>query len=37
MVGERYERVLPTDLAAWDNPDADAWLPVQLVVEAAPP
>jgi RES domain len=36
VFGERYERVLLTDLAAWDNPDADAWLPVQLVVEAAP-
>jgi hypothetical protein len=36
VFGERYERVLLTDLAAWGNPDADAWLPVQLVVEAAP-
>ena len=36
MFGERYERVLLTDLAAWANPDPDAWLPVQAVVEEGP-
>jgi RES domain len=36
VFGERYERVLLTDLAAWRNPDVDAWLPVQAVVEQAP-
>jgi hypothetical protein len=36
IFGERYERVLLTDVAAWDNPDVDAWLPVQAVVEEAP-
>lgn len=36
VFGERYERVLLTDLAAWRNPDGDAWLPVQAVVEQAP-
>lgn len=36
VFGERYEKVLLTDLAAWRNPDRDAWLPVQPVVEAGP-
>jgi RES domain-containing protein len=36
VFGERYERVLLTDLAAWANPDPDAWLPVQAVVEEGP-
>ena len=36
IFGERYERVLLTDVAAWPNPDADAWLPVQAVVEEGP-
>jgi hypothetical protein len=36
LFGERYERVLLTDVAAWDNPDANAWLAVQPVVEAGP-
>ena len=36
VFGERYERVLLTDVAAWPNPDVDAWLPVQTVVESGP-
>lgn len=36
VFGERYEKVLLTDVAAWDNPDADAWLPCQAVVEDGP-
>ena len=36
VFGERYERVLLTDVAAWPNPDVDAWLPVQVVVEEGP-
>jgi hypothetical protein len=36
MFGERYEKVLLTDLAAWKNPDVNAWLPVQPVVEEGP-
>ena len=36
VFGERYEKVLLTDPAAWRNPDADAWLPCQRVVEEAP-
>jgi hypothetical protein len=36
VFGERYERVLLTDVAAWRNPDVDAWLPVQAVVEDGP-
>jgi RES domain-containing protein len=36
LFGERYEKVLLTDPAAWANPDPDAWLPCQLVVEQAP-
>jgi RES domain-containing protein len=36
LFGERYEKVLLTDLAAWDNPDVDAWLPCQSVVEEGP-
>jgi hypothetical protein len=36
VFGERYERVLLTDVAAWPNPDPDAWLPVQAVVEEGP-
>lgn len=36
VFGERYERVLLTDPAAWANPDANAWLPVQAVVEEGP-
>jgi RES domain-containing protein len=36
VFGERYERVLLTDPATWDNPDPDSWLPVQAVVEEAP-
>lgn len=36
VFGERYERVLLTDVAAWPNPDVRAWLPVQAVVEEGP-
>jgi hypothetical protein len=36
IFGERYEKVLLTDLAAWRNPDPDSWLPVQIVAEQAP-
>ena len=36
VFGERYEKVLLTDPAAWRNPDADAWLPCQRVVVEAP-
>lgn len=36
VFGERYEKVLLTDVAAWKNPDVDAWLPVQPVVEEGP-
>lgn len=36
VFGERYEKVLLTDLVAWRNPDVDAWLPVQIVVEEGP-
>lgn len=36
VFGERYERVLLTDVAAWPNPDVEAWLPVQAVVEEGP-
>jgi len=36
LFGQRYEKVLLTDLASWSNPDADAWLPCQRVVEEAP-
>jgi RES domain len=36
VFGERYEKVLLTDLAAWRNPDVDAWLAVQTVVEEGP-
>lgn len=36
LFGERYERVLLTDVAAWPNPDPNAWLPVQAVVEEGP-
>jgi hypothetical protein len=36
VFGERYERILLTDVTAWPNPDVDAWLPVQAVVEEAP-
>jgi RES domain-containing protein len=38
LFGERYEKVLLTDVAAWANPDVDAWLPCQpLAMEAAVP
>jgi RES domain len=36
VFGERYERVLRTDLRAWENPDIDSWLPCQLAAEEAP-
>jgi RES domain-containing protein len=36
IFGERYEKVLHTDLAAWRNPDPEAWLPCQIAVEAGP-
>jgi RES domain len=36
LFGERYERVLRTDLRAWENPDPDSWLPCQLAAEDAP-
>lgn len=36
MFGERYERVLLTDVATWKNPDVDAFLPCQPVVEEGP-
>jgi RES domain-containing protein len=36
LFGERYEKVLLTDLAVWSNPDVDAWLPCQRVVAEAP-
>ena len=36
VFGERYEKVRLADPAAWANPDVDAWLPVQPVVEEAP-
>jgi hypothetical protein len=36
VFGERYEKVLLTDPAAWSNPDPDAWLPCHPVVEAGP-
>jgi hypothetical protein len=36
IFGERYERVLLTDPAAWANPDVDAWLPVHAAVEEGP-
>jgi hypothetical protein len=34
--GERYEKVLLTDAAAWPNPDPDAWLPCQAVAQESP-
>jgi RES domain len=36
LFGERYEKVLVTDPAAWTNPDPDAWLPCQMTVERGP-
>jgi len=36
VFGERYEQVLVGDVAAWPNPDIDAWLPLQQVVEEGP-
>jgi hypothetical protein len=36
LFGERYERVLATDLETWRNPDLDTWLPVQIVSEEGP-
>jgi RES domain-containing protein len=36
LFGERYEKVLLTDAAAWRNPDVDAWLPCQRVAVQAP-
>jgi hypothetical protein len=36
VFGERYEKVLLTDVAAWPNPEPGLWLPCQTVVEAGP-
>lgn len=36
IFGERYEEVLLTDLARWNNPDPNSWLPIQPVVEEGP-
>ena len=36
IFGERYEKELRTDLAAWRNPDPDSWLPVQIASRRGP-
>jgi RES domain len=36
VFGERYEKVLSTDVAAWPNPGPGLWLPCQTVVEEGP-
>jgi hypothetical protein len=38
LFGERYEKLLLTDVATWTNPDVDTWLPCQpLAMDAAVP
>jgi hypothetical protein len=36
IFGQRYEKVLATDLRAWKNPDPQSWLPCSLVSERGP-